>query len=159
MVLLKPIPYLISKRILKSKIHYSLPDDSFYYIYKVDVSNKILCFVEHRQINGLVIIIWKNELDMNPYEKMIILKLYNKINPNCLTPIYLTSNEISMNIQFTQLDKDNFQIRGILSRNCYIFNLNVFTCTEYEILCGKMYRLIKNPDTTELLYYITNNDN
>lgn len=147
MVLLNPIPSIIANKIILTKITYNLADDSFLLLYKVDYSDKIVCFMENRTITGLVIIVWKNELDLFPREQLVVLKLYN--NPG----IYLNSKELAMFIQIHQLDKDNYEILSAQSRNLYIFNLNLYTIKEFEVIRGKIY-LLKKKDNTELSYQI-----
>ena len=87
MFLLNPIPSIIANKIILTKMTYNLADDSFLLLYKVDYSDKIVCFMENRNITGLVIIVWKNEDDLFPREQLVVLKLYNK------PEIYLNSKE------------------------------------------------------------------
>lgn len=148
MVLLNPIPSIIANKIILTKMTYNLADDSFLLIYKVDYSDKIVCFMENRNITGLVIIVWKNEDDLFPREQFVVLKLYNK------PEIYLNSNELAIYIIIRQLDKDNFEILSAQSRNLYIFNLNLYTIKEFEVIRGRTYLLKKN-NNTELSYEIS----
>lgn len=149
MVLLNPIPSNIANKIILTKMTYNLADDSFLLLYKVDHSDKIVCFMENRTIVGLVIIVWKNEYDLFPREQLIVLKLYNKPG------IYLNSNELAVYIQIHQLDKDNYEILSAQSRNIYIFNLNLYTIREFEVIRGRTY-LLKKKHNTELSYEISN---
>ena len=147
MVLLNPIPSIIANKIILTKMTYNLADDSFLLLYKVDYSDKIVCFMENRTITGLVIIVWKNEDDLFPREQLVVLKLYNK------PEIYLNSNELAIYIIIRQLDKDNFEILSAQSKNLYIFNLNLHTIKEFEVIRGKMY-ILKKKHNTELSYEI-----
>lgn len=147
MVLLNPIPSIIANKIILTKITYNLTDDSFLLIYKVDYSDKIVCFMENRNITGLVIIVWKNEDDLFPREQLVVLKLYSKPG------IYLNSKELATFIQIHQLDKHNYEILSAQSRNLYIFNLNLYTIKEFEVIRGRMY-VLKKQHNTELSYEI-----
>jgi hypothetical protein len=147
MVLLNPIPAIIANKIILTKITYNLPDDSFLFLYKVDYSDKIVCFMENRTITGLAIIVWNNEHDLFPREQLVVLKLY------CKPGIYLNSNELAIYIIIRQLDKDNYEIESAQSRNVYIFNLNLYTIKEFEVIRGRTYLLKKN-NNTELSYEI-----
>ena len=148
MVLLNPIPAIIANKIILTKITYNLPDDSFLFLYKVDYSDKIVCFMENRTIVGLAIIVWNNEHDLFPREQLVVLKLFNKPG------IYLNSNELAIYIIIRQLDKDNYEIESAQSRNLYIFNLNLYTIKEFEVIRGKTY-LLKKKQNTELSYEIS----
>jgi hypothetical protein len=150
MVLLRPVPYNIIKRIIQTKMSYNLPYDSFIYIFKVDNSEKIICFIENQKINGLAILVWKYEEDKNPWEQLVVIKLYNKPNSKYLSPL-----ELPANILISQIDQYNFEIKGIISRNCYIYNLHVYTINEYEVIGGQLYCIKKNPVTTEMAYCIS----
>ena len=127
---------------------YNLDDDSFLFLYKVDYSDKIVCFLENRTITGLIIIVWNNEHDLFPREQLVVLKLY------CKPGIYLNSNELAIYIVIRQLDKDNYEIESAQSRNLYIFNLNLYTIKEFEVIRGKTY-LLKKKQNTELSYEIS----
>ena len=151
MVLLNPVPFNISNKIINTKKTFNLPDDSFLYMYKVDYSEKIVSFMENRNINGLIITVWKNENYYNPWEQLVVIKLYHKPN------VYLNSSELLLNIQIQQLDKDNYEIKSALSTNIYIYNLNIFSLKEYEVKKGRIYCL-KKQSNTELAYYIANYD-
>jgi hypothetical protein len=79
----------------------------------------------------------------------VVLKLYNKPG------IYLNSKELATFIQIHQLDKNNYEILSAQSRNLYIFNLNLYTIKEFEVIRGKMY-ILKKKHNTELSYEILN---
>jgi hypothetical protein len=147
MVLLNPIPAIIANKIILTKITYNLPDDSFLFLYKVDYSDKIVCFLENRTIVGLAIIVWNNDHDLFPREQLVVLKLY------CKPGIYLNSNELAIYIIIRQLDKDNYEIESAQSRNVYIFNLNLYTIKDFEVIRGRTY-LLKKKQNTELSYEI-----
>lgn len=148
MVLLNPIPSIIANKIILTKMTYNLDDDSFLFLYKVDYSDKIVCFMENRTITGLIIIVWNNEHDLFPREQLVVLKLYSKPG------VYLNSNELAIYIVIRQLDKDNYEIESVQSRNLYIFNLNLYTIKEFEVIRGKIY-LLKKKQNTELSYEIS----
>jgi hypothetical protein len=148
MVLLNPIPAIIANKIILTKITYNLPDDSFLFLYKVDYSDKIVCFLENRTIVGLAIIVWNNDHDLFPREQLVVLKLY------CKPGIYLNSNELAIYIIIRQLDKDNYEIESAQSRNVYIFNLNLYTIKDFEVIRGRTY-LLKKKQNTELSYEIS----
>jgi hypothetical protein len=152
MVILNPIPYIISRKIIHVRQEFNIPIGSFIYIYKVDHSNKIVCFMEHRQITGLIIIVWNNECDLNPNEHLVVLKLYQKPGG----PI-INSDEFAKLIQIQQLDIDNYEIKTAHSTNVYLYNLNVYTIKEYIIFKGHLYSLKKHY-TTELSYHPLNSE-
>jgi hypothetical protein len=76
MVLLNPIPLLIASKIMRVKLEFNIAYNAFIIIYKVDYSDKIVCFIENRHITGLIIIVWNNEHDINPNEHLVVLKFY-----------------------------------------------------------------------------------
>ena len=80
MVILNPIPYNIASKIMRVKQEFNIPIGSFIYIYKVDYSDKIVCFIENRHITGIIIIVWNNEDDVKPNEHLVILKFYQNLN-------------------------------------------------------------------------------
>ena len=147
MVILNPIPYKIASRIIRVKQEFNIPIGAFIYIYKVDYSDKIICFIENRHITGLIIIVWNNENDILPKEHLIVLKFYQK--PGQI----INSDEFALLIQIQQLDKDNYEIKTAHSINVYIYNLIVYTIKEYTVFKGQLYSLKKNY-TTELSYHL-----
>jgi hypothetical protein len=78
MVILNPIPYNIASKIIRVKQEFNIPIGAFIYIYKVDYSDKIVCFIENRHITGVIIIVWNNEDDVKPNEHLVVLKFYQK---------------------------------------------------------------------------------
>ena len=152
MVLLNPIPTLIASKIMRVKLEFNIPYDAFILIYKVDYSDKIICFIENRHITGLIIIVWNNEHDIIPNEHLVVLKFYQKIG----SPI-INSNELAQCLIIQQLDKDNYEIKTAQSTNVYIYNLNVYTIKEFVVYKGKLY-LLKKHYTTELSYHLSNFD-
>jgi hypothetical protein len=147
MVILTPIPFNIANRIIQTKQGFNLPLDSFIYIYKVDYSTKIVCFIENRHITGLAILVWKHDRDPNPWEQLVTLNLINN------TGTKITSNDLAKCIYIQQIDNYNFEIKGIISKNCYIYNLNVFTINEYKVIIAREYCIKQNKITTEIGYY------
>lgn len=150
MVLLNPIPSNIASKIMRIKQEFNISIGSFIFIYKVDYTNKIVCFMEHRHITGLIIIVWNNEHDLNPNEHLVVLKFYQKLGG----PI-INSEEFASLIQIQQLDIDNYEIKTAHSTNVYLYNLNVYTIREYIVIKGCIYRLKKHY-TTELSYHLSN---
>jgi hypothetical protein len=152
MVLLNPIPLLIASKIMRVKLEFNIAYDAFIIIYKVDYSDKIVCFIENRHITGLIIIVWNNEDDINPNEHLVVLKFYQKVGG----PI-INSNELAQCIIIQQLDKDNYEIKTAQSINIYIYNLNIFTIRDFIVYKGKLY-LLKKQYTTELSYQLLLNE-
>lgn len=152
MVVLNPIPGIIASKIIRIKQEFNIPIGAFIYIYKVDHTNKIVCFIENRHITGVIIIVWNNEIDVNPNEHLVVLKFYQKPGG----PI-INSDETATLIQIRQLDIDNYEIKTAHSTNIYIYNLNIFTIREFLVIKGQLYRLKKHY-TTELSYHPTNYD-
>ena len=152
MVLLNPIPSLIASKIMRIKLEFNIPYDAFIYIYKVDYSDKIVCFIENRFITGLIVIVWNNAEDILPNEHLVVLKFYQKPGG----PI-INSDELAALIQIQQLDKDNYEIKTAHSTNLYIYNLNIYTIREYLVVKGKLYKLKKHYNT-ELSYHILLNE-
>ena len=148
MVLLNPIPSNIASKIMRIKQEFNIPIGSFIYIYKVDHTNKIVCFMEHQHITGLIIIVWNNERDLNPNEHLVVLKFYQKPGG----PI-INSDEFASLIQIQQLDIDNYEIKTSHSTNLYLYNLNVYTIKEFLVIKGQLYSLKKHY-TTELSYHL-----
>ena len=116
MVLLNPIPTLIASKVMRVKLEFNIPYDAFIMIYKVDYSDKIVCFIENRHITGLIIIVWNNDYDIIPNEHLVVLKFYQKPSGSIIT-----SDEFAALIQIQQLDKDNYEIRTANSLNVYIY--------------------------------------
>jgi hypothetical protein len=137
---------------MRVKLEFNIPYDAFILIYKVDYSDKIICFIENRHITGLIIIVWNNEHDIIPNEHLVVLKFYQKIG----SPI-INSNELAQCLIIQQLDKDNYEIKTAQSTNVYIYNLNVYTIKEFVVYKGKLY-LLKKHYTTELSYHLSNFD-
>jgi len=152
MVILNPIPGNIASKIIRIKQEFNIPIGSFIYIYKVDYSDKIICFMEHRHITGLIIIVWNNDQDINPNEHLVVLKFYQKPGGTIIN-----SDEFASLIIIQQLDIDNYEIKTAHSTNVYIYNLNVHTIREFLVIKGQLYRLKKNY-TTELSYHLSNYD-
>ena len=152
MVLLNPIPSLIVSKIMRVKLEFNISYDAFIFIYKVDYSDKIICFIENRHITGLIIIVWNNADDIFPNEHLVVLKFYQKPGG----PI-TTSDEFAALIIIRQLDKDNYEIKTAHSANVYIYNLNVYTIREYLVIKGRLYSMKKHY-TTELSYHILLNE-
>ena len=152
MVILNPIPSLIASKIMRIKLEFNIPYDAFIYIYKVDYSDKIVCFIENRFITGLIVIVWNNAHDVHPNEHLVVLKFYQKPGG----PI-INSDEFAALIQIQQLDKDNYEIKTAHSTNLYIYNLNIYTIREYLVIKGRLYSMKKHY-TTELSYHILLNE-
>ena len=147
MVILNPIPYNIASKIIRVKQEFNIPIGSFIYIYKVDYSDKIVCFMENRNITGVIIIVWNNEDDIKPKEQLVVLKFYQK--PSQI----INSDEFAALIIIQQLDTDNYEIKTANSTNLYIYNLNVYTIREFVVIKGQLYLMKKNY-TTELSYHL-----
>ena len=152
MVLLNPIPSLIASKIIRVKLEFNISYDAFIFIYKVDYSDKIVCFIENRHITGLIVIVWNNAEDICPNEHLVVLKFYPKPGG----PI-TSSDEFAALIIIQQLDKDNYEIKTAHSANVYIYNLNVYTIREYLVIKGRLYSMKKHY-TTELSYHILLNE-
>ena len=152
MVLLNPIPSLIASKIMRVKLEFNIPYDAFIFIYKVDYSDKIVCFIENRFITGLIVIVWNNDEDICPNEHLVVLKFYQKTGGSIIN-----SDEFAALIIIQQLDTDNYEIKTANSTNVYIYNLNVYTIREYLVIKGKLYKLKKHY-TTELSYHLSNFD-
>ena len=152
MVILNPIPYIIAARIIRIKQEFNIPIGSFIYIYKVDHTDKIVCFIENRHISGLIIMVWNNDRDLNPNEHLVVLKLYQKPGG----PI-INSDELAKLIQIQQLDIDNYEIKTAHSTNVYLYNLNVYTIREFLVIKGQLY-ILKKHYTTELSYNLLKNE-
>lgn len=157
MVLLRPAPInIINKIELSKKAYFShltpasmtgegVINDCYIYLYKVDKPEKIVCFLNVKNI--LLILLWKNEYDPNPHELLVEIK-FNKIYELNFTSI--------INILIIQqLDHCNFMIKTPLSSNRYVYNLNTLSFKEYDILTGRVYHLEAN-EKTELVYYKIN---
>jgi len=153
MVLLNPIPSIIANKVIQTKIAYNLPEDSFLYMYKVDHSEKIISFIENRNINGLIIIVWRNEFDLVPKEQLVVIKLYHKIG----TGTFLNPNELAICLQIQQLDSENYEIKSVLSTNRYIYNLKTFSIKDFEVIRGRLYDLKKYANS-ELAYCIATDE-
>lgn len=152
MVILNPIPTPIAIKIINVKLGFSISYDAFIFIYKVDYSDKIVCFIENRHITGLIIIVWNNADDTCPNEHLVVLKFYHKLGAPLISP-----DEFASLIIIQQLDTDNYEIKTANSTNVYIYNLNVYTIREHLVIKGKLYKLKKHY-TTELSYQLSNFD-
>jgi hypothetical protein len=150
MVILNPIPGNIASKIIRVKQEFNIPIGSFIYIYKVDYSDKIVCFIENRNITGVIIIVWNNENDINPKEQLVVLKFYQKTGGSIIN-----SDEFAALIIIQQLDIDNYEIKTAHSTNVYIYNLNVYTIIEFLVIKGQLYNM-KKLYTTELSYHLSN---
>ena len=106
MVLLNPIPSLIASKIIRVKLEFNISYDAFIFIYKVDYSDKIVCFIENRHITGLIIIVWNNAEDICPNEHLVVLKFYQKPGG----PI-TSSDEFAALIIIQQLDTDIMKLK------------------------------------------------
>lgn len=149
MVVLNPIPGNIASKIIRVRQEFNIPIGSFIYVYKVDHTNKIVCFMENRNITGVIIIVWNNENDILPKEQLVVLKFYQK--PGQI----INSDEFASLIIIQQLDKDNYEIKTAHSTNIYIYNLNVHTIREFLVIKGQLYNMKKHY-TTELSYHLSN---
>ena len=152
MVMLNPIPLLIASKVMRVKQEFNIAYDAFIMIYKVDCSDKIVCFIENRHITGLIIIVWNNDHDISPNEHLVVLKFYQKPGG----PV-INSDEFAALVQIHQLDKDNFEIKTAHSANIYIYNLNVYTIRDYLVIKGQLYKM-KKIYTTELSYNLLLNE-
>ena len=152
MVMLNPIPLLIASKVMRVKQEFNIAYDAFIMIYKVDHSDKIVCFIENRHITGLIIIVWNNDHDISPNEHLVVLKFYQKPGG----PV-INSDEFAALVQIQQLDKDNFEIKTAHSANIYIYNLNVYTIRDYLVIKGQLYKM-KKIYTTELSYNLLLNE-
>ena len=150
--MLNPIPLLIASKVMRVKQEFNIPYDAFIMIYKVDHSDKIVCFIENRHITGLIIIVWNNDHDISPNEHLVVLKFYQKPGG----PV-INSDEFAALVQIHQLDKDNFEIKTAHSANIYIYNLNVYTIRDYLVIKGQLYKM-KKIYTTELSYNLLLNE-
>ena len=151
MVILNPIPINIASKIISVKQEFNIPIGAFIYIYKVDYSNKIVCFIENRHITGVIIIVWNNENDVKPNEHLVVLKFYQKLGQ------IINSDEFAAFIVIQQLDIDNYEIKTAHSTNVYLYNLNVYTIREFIVIKGQLY-ILKKHYTTELSYHLLKNE-
>jgi hypothetical protein len=143
MVLLNPIPLIVIDSIdrLKKSLGLYLYK---YTVYKVNYSEKIICFIEKNppEKNSLIVtMLWKNEYDVNPYHQINIVNFVH------------LKNIINMEILIIeQYDANNFEIRTPSSINRYVYNLNTHLFKQYEIIPGKIYEIGIN-EKTEMVYY------
>ena len=146
MVLLKPIPFNITNSINKLKTNLGLKNYKTH-IYKVNFTEKILCFFEkddssEKDKKCLVFtLLWNNECDLNPHHQINIVNFYHVKHASTL--------EI---LQIEQLDANNFEIKTPSSINRYIYNVNTHLFKQYEIHPGKLYEMDVN-SKTEIVYY------
>ena len=143
MVLLNPIPLIVIDSIDRLKKSMGLYLYK-YTVYKVNYSEKIICFIEKNppEKNSLIVtMLWKNEYDVNPYHQINIVNF-----------IHL-KNIINMEILIIeQYDANNFEIRTPSSINRYIYNINTHLFKQYEIIPGRIYEIGIN-EKTEMVYY------
>jgi len=143
MVLLNPIPLIVIDSIdrLKKSLGLYLYK---YTVYKVNYSEKIICFIEKNspEKNSLIVtMLWKNEYDVNPYHQINIVNFVH------------LKNIINMEILIIeQYDANNFEIRTPSSINRYIYNINTHLFKQYEIIPGRIYEIGIN-EKTEMVYY------
>ncbi len=143
MVLLNPIPLIVIDSIdrLKKSLGLYLYK---YTVYKVNYSEKIICFIEKnpQEKNSLIVtMLWKNEYDVNPYHQINIVNFVH------------LKNIINMEILIIeQYDANNFEIRTPSSINRYVYNINTHLFKQYEIIHGKIYEIGINAKT-EMVYY------
>jgi hypothetical protein len=143
MVLLNPIPLIVIDSIdrLKKSLGLYLYK---YTVYKVNYSEKIICFIEKNppEKNSLIVtMLWKNEYDVNPYHQINIVNFVH------------LKNIINMEILIIeQYDANNFEIRTPSSINRYIYNINTHLFKQYEIIPGRIYEIDIN-EKTEMVYY------
>ena len=143
MVLLNPIPLIVIDSIdrLKKSLGLYLYK---YTVYKVNYSEKIICFIEKNppEKNSLIVtMLWKNEYDVNPYHQINIVNFVH------------LKNIINMEILIIeQYNANNFEIRTPSSINRYVYNLNTHLFKQYEIIPGRIYEIDIN-EKTEMVYY------
>jgi hypothetical protein len=143
MVLLNSIPLIVIDSIdrLKKSLGLYLYK---YTVYKVNYSEKIICFIEKNQPekNSLIVtMLWKNEYDVNPYHQINIVNFVHLKN--------IINIEILI---IEQYNANNFEIRTPSSINRYVYNLNTHLFKQYEIIPGKIYKIGIN-EKTEMVYY------
>ena len=143
MVLLNPIPLIVIDSIDRLKKSMGLYLYK-YTVYKVNYSEKIICFIEKNppEKNSLIVtMLWKNEYDVNPYHQINIVNFVH------------LKNIINMEILIIeQYDANNFEIRTPSSINRYIYNINTHLFKQYEIIPGRIYEIGIN-EKTEMVYY------
>ncbi len=152
MVLLKPIPVNIINKL--NTIQESLGLQKYIiHLHKVNFTKRIIGFLQKYnkdkdkdgdkdKDNTLFIVLWQNELDLEPYQQSVTVH-FRHVK-------YVRSLEI---LQVRQLDKDNFVLFEPTSTNRYVYNLNTFLLKEYDIIPGQLYYLCANSNT-EMVYYI-----
>jgi hypothetical protein len=151
MVLLNPIPLNIIQKINIIQTCLGITDYNIY-LYKVDSTDKIIGFFDKNRIlerdkfekiDKILIVLWQNEYDPNPSQKLVT------VNFRQLKTVITPYQEI---LQIAQLDKHNYEIYTPLSSNRYVYSLNTHLFKEYEIIPGKLYCLSAKSNS-EMVYY------
>jgi hypothetical protein len=93
------------------------------------------------KIQKVLIVLWQNELDPNPFQKLVTINFY-----------YLKTSIVLEILQIIQINKHNFELYSPTSANRYVYNLNTHLFKEYEILCGRLYHM-SSKSNTEIVYY------
>lgn len=152
MVLLNPVPLNIINAVNVIRLKYDI-QDYIIHLYKVNFTDRIIGFFEknkkdknnfQEKIQNVLIVLWQNELDSNPSQKIVNINFY-----------YLKTSIVLEILQLTQIDKHNFELFSPTSANRYVYNLNTHLFKEYEILSGKRY-FMSTKSNTEIIYYKDN---
>ena len=152
MVLLNPVPLNILNMINIIREKYDI-QNYIIHLYKVNFTDRVVGFFEknrileqdkpgiQEKIQKVLIVLWQNELDPNPFQKLVTINFY-----------YLKMSIVFEILQIIQIDKHNFELYSPTSANRYVYNLNTHLFKEYEILCGRLYYMISKSNT-EITYY------
>jgi len=149
MVLLNPVPLNILNMVNIIRSKYDI-HNYIIHLYKVDFTDRIIGFFEknkkdkndtNEKIQNILIVLWKSELDPNPFQKIVNINFY-----------YLKTSVVFELLQIIQIDKHNFELCSPTSANRYVYNLNTHLFKEYEILCGRLYYM-SSKSNTEITYY------
>jgi len=152
MVLLNPVPLNILNMINIIREKYDI-QNYIIHLYKVNFTDRVVGFFEknrileqdkpgiQEKIQKVLIVLWQNELDPNPFQKLVTINFY-----------YLKMSIVFEILQIIQIDKHNFELYSPTSANRYVYNLNTHLFKEYEILCGRLYHM-STKSNTEIVYY------
>ena len=152
MVLLNPVSLNILNMINIIREKYDI-QNYIIHLYKVNFTDRVVGFFEknrileqdkpgiQEKIQKVLIVLWQNELDPNPFQKLVTINFY-----------YLKMSIVFEILQIIQIDKHNFELYSPTSANRYVYNLNTHLFKEYEILCGRLYHM-STKSNTEIVYY------
>jgi hypothetical protein len=152
MVLLNPVPLNILNMINIIRKKYDI-QNYIIHLYNVNFTDRIVGFFEknrilekdnpdiQEKIQKVLIVLWQNELDPNPFQKLVTINFY-----------YLKTSIVLEILQIIQINKHNFELYSPTSANRYVYNLNTHLFKEYEILCGRLYHM-SSKSNTEIVYY------